>query len=364
MPIYADTDSEYYFRKTSTTKNPTLAPKPYTLVRKSRTDVSLSGWKGADGNLSEASFPRSRCRSWHKLSPSTAVMNNALTKFKQSLGDKASLQADFHERQGTIDMFVGNGAKELLKFSSAMVRRDKKALMAYAKTYRDRKRLDKASDIPSAWLAVQFGIMPTVGSLQDTIRALTQDPYDRVAGGASTEPHNVRIYSEGKGTAISSLIEQNGEVIVKYGGVISNVNGNLLLAQDLGLLNPLSSLAEAVPWSWFVDYMVNATDMVSNCEPFFPAGTLSRVYRTVFYKGDYSYKEWRKGSIYQRPIGNGKFEAENADYEFSTTGKIVDMDRVINPPLNFKFEVNTNGLNVRQFSYAMSAIALTLKGKS
>lgn len=363
MPVYADTNSEYYYRVTSTTKNPTLAPKPYRLVRKSRTSVQFSGWKGVDGSLTEDSFPRSKCRSWSGLSPSVTAMNNALAKFKQSLGDKASLQADFHERQGTIDMFVGNGAKELLKFSSAMVRRDKKALMAYAKTYRDRKRLDKASDIPSAWLAVQFGIMPTVQSLQDTIRTLTQSPYDRVAGGASIEPHNVRILNEGKGPAISSLIEQNGEVIVKYGGVITNVNGNLLLAQDLGLLNPLSSLAEVVPWSWFVDYMVNATDMISNCEPFFPAGTLGGVYRTIFYKGDYSYKEWRNGSVYQRPIGDGKYEAENADYTFNTSGKIVEMTRTINPQLNFKLETNPNGLNVRQFSYAMSAIALTLKGK-
>lgn len=363
MPVYADTNSEYYYRVTSTTKNPTLAPKPYTLVRKSRTDVQLSGWKGADGTLSEDSFPRSNCRTWHKLSPSVTTMNKALAKFKESLGDKASLQADFHERQGTIDMFVGNGAKELLKFSSAMVRRDKKALMAYAKTYRDRKRLDKASDIPSAWLAVQFGIKPTIQSLQDTIGVLTQEPYTRVAGGAAIEPHNVRILKEGKGSAISSLIEQNGEVIVKYGGVITNVNGNLLLAQDLGLLNPLSSMAEVVPWSWFVDYMVNATEMISNCEPFFPAGTLSRVYRTIFYEGDYSYREWRNGSIFQRPIGDGKYEAENADYSFSTNGKIVDMSRTVNPKLNFKFETNPNGLNVRQFSYAMSAIALTLKGK-
>lgn len=362
MTIFIDDRNTFYEKVSSVTKNPTLAPKAYKLILKKRTDISYHGWKGVYGDLTEESMPRSSIRGWGAPPVTSVLRNKALAKFKDSLGEQASVQTDFHERQGTIDQFTGDGAKTLLKAMSAIVRKDKKTLKAMFTSYKERKAIDKAADVPSTWLAVKFGLEPTFSSLQDVIRVCTQDPYTRVAEGVASYDHDVEIFHKQQGNSPAKVIRENGRLIVKFGGQIKNVNSNLLLAQDLGLLSPISSLYAAAPWSWAVDYFVNASEFLSNAEPFFPAGDLVGTYETHYYNGNYSYHERRDNSYSNYVNGEYVEERVSADYAYQTSGTVVYMTRSTNPSLVFKPVIN-NRLNLKRFSFLMSAVALTAKGK-
>lgn len=362
MPIFIDNRATFYQKVSSVTKNPTLAPKAYRLVLMKRTDLSYSGWKGVHGTTTGESMTRSSVKDW-SVPPVTAVLRNkALAKFKDSLGAQASMQTDFHERQGTINQFTGDGAKTLLRAMSAIVRKDKKILKAMFASYKERKAIDKAADIPSLWLAVKFGLEPTFSSLQDVIRVCTQDPYTRVAEGVASLNHEVSEFSKQQGNTPARVHSERGRLIVKFGGQIKNVNSNLLLAQDLGLLSPISSLYAAAPWSWAVDYLVNASEFLSNADPFFPAGDLVGTYETHYYNGEYSYHERRDNSYSNYVNGQYVKDRVSADYTYKTSGTIVYMVRSIKPSLAFKPVIN-NRLNLIRFSYLTSAIALTAKGK-
>ena len=362
MTIFIDDRTTFYQKDSSVTKNPTLSPKAYKLVLKKRTDASLDGWKGVNGGNTIDSMPRSSVRSWGAPPVTPVLRNKALAKFKESLGDQASVQTDFHERQGTIDQFTGDGAKTLLKAMSALIRKDKKMLKAMFVSYKERKAIDKAADVPSMWLAVKFGLEPTFSSLQDVIRVCTQDPYTRIAEGVASYDHSVGVFNKQQGNTPAVVINESGRLIVKFGGQIKNVNSNLLLAQDLGLLSPISSLYAAAPWSWALDYVVNASEFLSNADPFFPAGDLVGTYETHYYNGTYSYHERRDNSFTNYVNGQYVKERVSADYAYKTSGTIVYMVRSINPSLMFKPVIN-NRLNLTRFSYLMSAVALTAKGK-
>jgi hypothetical protein len=55
----------------------------------------------------------------------------------------------------------------------------------------------------------------------------------------------------------------------------------LLLADQLGLVNPASFIWEAIPFSFLVDWFANVGEFLSNLYPF-PGAVVERPYRTSF----------------------------------------------------------------------------------
>lgn len=295
---------------------------------------------------------------WHSLDgwgSHITANNNALDKMTEISDQAADLLVAFKERQKSIDM-VQDGLLKLVKVAKAIRKKDPRLLrqVVYGKSKAEAKIiLQRPANI---WLAYHFGIVPTVMDVHHAMGVLSKDApiLDVSAVGVGNESFDFS----------NKNYDWNHEgrvrCVVKLGGEVTNVNRNAMLAGQLGFTQPLSTLWELTPFSWFVDYFVNVGDMLSNLEPRFPGITFANQYTTRYSSGSFRcfYKQYTTPSWGVWNYGEGSWQ-ENASYY---DGKHVEVERTIGWP-NKMLDINgVTSLSGQRCSYIAAVLVSILSG--
>lgn len=112
-------------------------------------------------------------------------------------------------------------------------------------------------------LEYSFGWAPLMSDLSSGIEVVANGvPPARITGRSKYPVRNSRwLYAP---RYYLGGTRWNDEWSARMGATIGINNPNLALANQLGLLNPVATLWELVPWSFVVDYVVNVGDFISS----------------------------------------------------------------------------------------------------
>lgn len=243
----------------------------------------------------------------------SASVGTTLAEYKQSLSMISQRLTQLYEFQRQLRRFDFDGAARTLGLSAAPRslnrlkypnRRPHKGSRFYQARLRKAKKLDLrpgGKDLGNIWLEYHFGWSPLIKDIYDAIEVVSRPiPPDRIC-----EKGTVKF----KGTSTTrsgyelTSVQSEALISVKIGAYIKVVNPNLLLASQLGLVNPAAVAWELVPFSFLVDWFVNVGDVLNSYTDFFGL-ELSSSYHTKFSKST-----WRRTKIFSFP---GYASAESA----------------------------------------------------
>lgn len=210
------------------------------------------------------------------------VYNKAYARLISKAKDvTAELGTALYERRKTADM-VSDRVTQLYKVFRA-VRRGRfgeaNELLNIPSGFRP-----KARGFGGAVLEYSFGWAPTVSDIYNACKVLTDGvPLHWVKARASG-PLSVPGERSGSdyGTRYSGGV--TGTVSVTVGCRLTITNHNLWLANQLGLINPVSIAWEVIPFSFLVDYFINVSDVINSWTDFFGVSQ-GDVYRQLMMVG-------------------------------------------------------------------------------
>lgn len=268
--------------------------------------------------------------------------NKALAKVDEQLASISNLFESLYERKEAYAM-IGTAGKEILRF----VKNWRKP-----RYWRSLKTgVKKPENLPSAWLAYNFGVKPLIGSIDSAMHLLAADlPVHIVTGTSGSQG----TYKWGR---LPDRYDQQTSINAKWNLIVSiraqvvpGSNPNKALANAVGLTTPFSTAWSVIPWGWAVDYFVNVSDLLSNFEVKHPGVTVQSIYVT-----DYV----RASSVSQSLINYG----DDVLVVFkSNTGYLVKVNRRPTSG-NYKLHFNVPLFGTSKFANLFSAIALTMLGK-
>lgn len=265
--------------------------------------------------------------------------NKALDKMSEISDQAADLMVAFLERQSAIDMMT-DGLTKIARIARAIRKKDPRLMrkVLYGKSKAEKRMI--ASRPANIWLAYHFGIVPTIMDIHHAMGVLTKDaPVLSVKSVGMGEDSD---FSQDR----SWRREVTTKTIVKLGGDVTHVNRNAMLAGQLGFTQPLSTVWEMTPFSWFVDYFVNVGDMLSNLEPRFPGITFENQYTTRFFKA--------------------KAKIRNSDYPphvfVGFNGTFTEVERQLGWPSKMLDFNGLDSLSGQRVSYIASVVVSILSG--
>jgi len=121
-----------------------------------------------------------------------------------------------------------------------------------------RKRI-LVKDIASLLLEIRYGWAPLMADIKNAYEVFTKPIPDAPIKVVSASSYSIK---QPNGGSQFYMIECNDRVTVK--GRIRVSNPNLALAAQLGLVNPLSLLWEAIPFSFVFDWFLSVGNYLSN----------------------------------------------------------------------------------------------------
>lgn len=184
--------------------------------------------------------------------------NRAYRKFRDGANTKASSLTAIAERQQTIDMIVSR-LQQLYKGAKALRNgRFREFLTTFgirAKKKHSDTRWTRPKQFGSLWLEYWMGWAPTVGDIYNALDFLGSPIPDQPVKASARSPYTGYVKSSSGGTVAISQWE--GSYRVGISAHISVTNPTLYKLNGLGLLNPLQTLWETTPFSWFADWFTN-----------------------------------------------------------------------------------------------------------
>lgn len=203
--------------------------------------------------------------SWGGPTPNAfaLVKSAAYDQFiEQCKGESASLGAAIGEWESSFDMIAAR-AIQLRKGITAFRRGQLSRAAAILAVPKDSVRnarggVNKRHYASSLWLETHFGWTPMIGDIYNAVDVIQRPfPKARDVKGRSTTRLTTKYSGIYSGTATTKLRGM-------YYGKVEVTNPNLLLANQLGLVNPLSVAWELVPFSFVVDWFVNVSQILSS----------------------------------------------------------------------------------------------------
>lgn len=108
----------------------------------------------------------------------------------------------------------------------------------------------------SGWLLWSYGAKPLIDDCNNGMRVLTQELPSKIVDSWGRGRWDSREVSSG------SYIDRSAVVRVKYRAQVSVSNPNLWLANQLGLINPIQFVNEAIPFSFVIDWASNLSQVI------------------------------------------------------------------------------------------------------
>lgn len=129
----------------------------------------------------------------------------------------------------------------------------------------DRRLVAKRAS--SSWLLWSYGISPLLGDIDNATKAFIGDiPQQLKLTKSATEKFNYQsVYNDYLETRLTSY---SGQVRSKLTATIGVSNPDLWLLNQLGLINPLQWLNEAVPFSFVIDWASNWSSVINSLTEF------------------------------------------------------------------------------------------------
>lgn len=190
--------------------------------------------------------------------------NTAYSRFVNSLGENAGLALNYAQRKQGIDMI----AKRAIQLKTAVIHLRKfefskagNVLGISRRRLREANLRKEAKSFADNFLEIHFGWSPAVRDIGSVMHILTQGvPPVRARGSCRIKNKYVQLPSGYSYKTITRSLD----CFQKLGADISVDNPNLWLANQMGLLNPLSVAWDAVPFSFVVDWFVNVNEVLSS----------------------------------------------------------------------------------------------------
>lgn len=124
------------------------------------------------------------------------------------------------------------------------------------------KRLKRsAKNASGLWLELTFGWRPLLVDVQRSMAVLSQEfPTERVKASAKTS----YVARDPRGGAIGDVIDVALGVTARVSADVEITNPNLLLANQLGVINPAAVAWDLVPFSFVVDWFVPVSRFINS----------------------------------------------------------------------------------------------------
>lgn len=327
-------------------RRPFRKPLPYSTIILKRTNFERHGYHLKMNQHIVPDLPEWWRNSKEGLDRNwVSLENNALTKVHDKLRIADSFFEDWYERKQAVALLTSS-AKKLVKFAKNWKRPSYWTHLA-----KDRR----PADLPSAWLAYNFGVKPLVGGVDRAIHLLGSDfPEWNVSGTSgmtiSRQLYDANAYTFGQNSTSGPATHN---LLCKIGCRVVGINPNTALSGAVGLGEPFSSAWAVLPWGWAVDYFVNVSELLSNIENKHPGIQVTDWYMTKTLRTSAS-------NSLHRPS-----DYERERFGFTASADFFHMTRepLKSAPL-YQMELKYPPLGGNQASYLMSALALTLKGKT
>ena len=248
--------------------------------------------------------------------------------------------ADLMQAKSTLQV-IAKDLLSVLRAARRLTRPDVRAIKRYVsrsgKTAR--RNIDK---VPANWLKFNFVYATTAMSIRD-FAEIMDNPFSAVT-----------FYKRATDTMPSwywdTVAHSNRNTYSVKGDIrISNAAQNTVSA--LGLTDVVGTVWELIPWSWAIDYFVNVGSWLGNLP-----GRFSGLIYENWYAG---YKcDWFH--IFEEQVWNPQTQMwEMKSYDVKSDG-YYRSPGFPGSDIQLDFQL---GPSLRQSTYLMSAIALTLKGK-
>lgn len=152
----------------------------------------------------------------------------------------------------------------------------------------------KARDLSGTWLEVSYGVIPTYQDIYSAVDVI-QNPIPplRIKGKGSS--FTKERYKLGPNGYTRYLLRRDTFCASSYGTEVAVSNPNLYLANQLGLVNPLSFLLERTAFSFVANWFINLDQFMSQGTDFYGLAlqnqyTSTRQIQTKYYQWSTSAK--------------------------------------------------------------------------
>lgn len=208
---------------------------------------------------------------WTSTGPSAGTVNKAIRKLEQKLqGESSQLMTAALEWNSSLKM-VSARATQLWSAYRALRNWDLPRVartLGFSPTSYARQRVDRMARLnrpTEAWLEYWMGWAPAVNDIYTAIDVL-QRPYTRQHARATSS----EVVHHRNGTMAQQGWVKTGRSEIKYALYcdVEVSNTNLLIANQLGLLNPAQTAWELVPFSFVIDWFTNVGQVLGNLNRF------------------------------------------------------------------------------------------------
>jgi hypothetical protein len=218
-----------------------------------------------------------------------AATNLARARFVGEIGDSSSfgatLTAELRATWGTVAGGITDALRAAKAVSKGRLGEAAKILKFYPpeKSYPKKRRKLKdgtirispkhtvwrmpdgrevAKGLANRWLWYSYGIKPLVGDIYNGMDVLTRPlPYHRIKKSGF-----VGTSRAGVDTLRSEKLSQKSSVCIS--AHVRVANPNLWLANQMGLINPLQWINEAIPFSFVIDWFSNLSQVINSMTDF------------------------------------------------------------------------------------------------
>lgn len=203
--------------------------------------------------------PADGAAAWLGFSGSNAAKIVAYDRFKGKISDRAQLAVSILEADQSLRM-IANRALQLVSVVKALKRGRLGEAWAHLKQpgVLPRRVKPGREHWANNYLEFHFGWAPLVSDIHSAVDVL-QNPFNDSLVRASAYDVSTSSYRPGQ-------YSENWDWTVKrttqYGAQVRVNNPNLWLANQLGLINPLSWVYEKIPFSFVADWFFNVSQFL------------------------------------------------------------------------------------------------------
>jgi len=213
----------------------------------------------------------------------TNLGNEAFERLRGKVYSQLQLGNDILEGGQTTRM-IANAGKTLVDAARALKRGDLRSVKRLLRLRQDIKFSRAANTFGGKWLELHFGWQPLLEEIHSGLELFLTTPpvYEKYSAKSSTfvsfndVPQNNIAWVQNR--TVSAGYSLKCGLVVR--GVRDQVSFTL---EQLGLMNPAAIVWEAVPYSFFVDYILNVGDVLASLTAF-SGLDIEGMYTTRFFK--------------------------------------------------------------------------------